>query len=239
MVYREKFYVGFSDVSSDMGILNSAILKLFENACCLQGESVGDGFYDSPGRWFLTAYKVNVIKRPVYGRHVEVGTWSRGMKGVAASREFEITLDGETLVTALSNWARFNVSTGKLERMDEALFERYESEPERTNFGEMWLTKLKNAPEGGFKMPFMVGRNLIDANMHMNNVRYLDLAAEAVYESGISGSPAEPDSFEITYRKAFGLGEKGVISVARDGEAVTAAFLSEDEGEVRAVVRMG
>ena len=52
MVYSEKFYVGFSDVGPDLKITNAAILRLFEDDCCLQGEAVGDGFRDSSGDGF-------------------------------------------------------------------------------------------------------------------------------------------------------------------------------------------
>ncbi len=235
MVYSEKFYVGFSDVSLDMRILDSSILKLFENVCCLQGEAVGDGFNDTPGRWFLTAYRVKVAERPRYGDWVTAKTWSRGMKGVAASREFEIEKDGRTVITALSNWARFNSATGKLERMSDEAFERYESEPERHNFDELWLPKLRSVPEAISEKEFTVGRNLIDPNRHMNNVKYLDLAVETlpeeVYESGGA------DDFEITYRKAFAYGERGVLRYGEDESARTVAFLSEDREELRAVVR--
>ncbi len=234
MVYQEKFYIGFSDVSPDMGALNSTILKLFENVCCMQGEAVGDGFDDTPGRWFLTAYKVKIFDRPRYGDVVTARTWSRGMKGVAASREFEILKDGKLAAAALSNWARLNSETGKLERMSEEAFLRYESEPDRTNFGEMWLSKLRAAPQGGTETAFTVTRNLIDPNRHMNNVRYLDLAAEALPESA---QGAEPDSFEIAYRKAFAYGEKGILSWSEDDSAHTVAFLSEDKSEIKAVIR--
>ena len=231
MVYKEKFYIGFSDVSPDMAALNSTVLKLFENVCCMQGEVVGDGFKDTPGRWFLTAYHVRILKRPEYGDRVEVGTWSRGMKGVAASREFEMTLNGEKAAVALSNWARLNSDTGKLERMSDEAFAKYESEPDRTNFGELWLPKLRTASDGLFEREFTVGRNLADPNRHMNNVRYLDLAAEILPDE------SEPDEFEITYRKAFALGEKGVLSYGEDDTTRTVAFLSEDKTETKAIVR--
>lgn len=231
MVYSDSFYIGFSDVSPNMGALNSNILKLFENVCCMQGEAVGDGFKDTPGRWFLTAYHVKIFKRPEYGDRVQVRTWSRGMKGVSASREFEILLNGEKMAVALSNWARLNSETGKLERMSDESFERYESEPDRTNFGEMWLPKLKAIPKSLMERKFTVGRNLTDPNRHMNNVRYLDLAAEML------PIDCEPNEFEITYRKAFALGEKGILQYGEDESSYTVAFLSENQNETKAIVR--
>ena len=232
MVYSAKFYIGFSDVNPDLGISNSSILRLFENACCMQGEAVGDGFKDTPGRWFVTAYRVAVSDRPKYNDTVTVSTWSREARGVSASREFEMRDgDGRLLVKALSNWARMNTETGRLERMSPEAFERYESEPERTNFGELWLPKLRSASEGISEQAFTVGKNLADPNRHMNNVRYLDLAAEMLPGEN------EPNEFEITYRKAYALGESGILSCGEDAESRTVAFLSEDRSETHAIAK--
>ena len=74
MVYSDKMYVGFSDVGASLEMTNTAILRAFENVCCMQGESVGDGISDSDGRWFLTAYRVRVFKRPAYNDRIIAST---------------------------------------------------------------------------------------------------------------------------------------------------------------------
>ena len=237
MVYSERFYIGFSDVNPDLGVTNTAILKLFENSCCLHGETVGDGIHASDGRWFLTAYHVRVLKRPKYGDWVTVNTWSRGMKGFSASREFEIYgEDGEPAVIALSSWARLNISTGKLERMAPEAFARYESEPERHNFDELWISKLHDIAEYSHEREFFIDRNLIDPNRHMNNVYYLDLAMrtlpEEVYLRG------EADEFEITYRKAIAYAETVKCFFSEDEKSCTVAMKTADSSDARAIVKM-
>lgn len=237
MVYSEKFYISFSDVGSDLGVLNSAILRLFEDVCCLQGESVGDGFRDTTGRWFVTAYHVKVLKRPQYAEWVTARTWSREMKGVSASREFELlSADGEPMAVALSNWARFNTATRRLERMSDEDFAKYESEPERHNFDDPWIKKLHAAGEPEFTQEYPVTRNLIDPNRHMNNVRYLDLASlvlpEEVYALG------EANEFDITYRKAIAYGETVGCQYSEDDTARYIVMTVEDDKDVRAIVKL-
>ena len=237
MVYSEKFYIGFSDVGSDLGITNTAILRLFENDCCLQGEAVGDGIEDSPGRWFLTAYHVKVFKRPRYNDWVTVNTWSREMKGVSAAREFELrSAGGELLAAALSNWARLNISTGKLERMPLEDFAKYESEPERHNFDEAWIQKLHDRTDYSLSQEVRIGRNLIDPNGHINNVYYLDLAVNAlpeeVYRLG------EANEFEITYRKAVAYGETVLCLYGEDADSHTVAIRSKESADARALIKL-
>lgn len=237
MVYSEKFYVGFSDVTPELGISNTAILKLFENACCLQGEAVGDGIYDSDGRWFLTAYHVKVLNRPKYGDWVTVRTWSREMKGFSASREFEIySSDDKLAVIALSNWARLNISSGKLERMSPEAFAKYESEPERHNFDSAWLPKLRDNAEHSLEREVTIGRNLIDPNRHMNNVYYLDLASETLPEDIYLS--CEADEFEITYRKAIAYGETVKCLYSENDDSRTVTVKSSDQSETRAIIKL-
>lgn len=236
MVYSEKFYVGFSDVGMGLGITNTAILKLFENVCCMQGEHVGDSYCGSVCHWFVTAYSVKVFKRPSYNDFVIANTWSRGMKGVYASREFEIRSEsGELLAAALSNWVRMNTKLQKLEKMPPEEFEKYQSEAEHTNFGEMWLPKIAPAAETLYESELKIDRSMIDANRHVNNVRYLELAARALPESD---DFSEADAFEIAYRKAIAYGENVKCLYGRDGNGRCIAVKSEDIRETRAIIRL-
>ncbi len=237
MVYSQKFYVGFSDVGPDLKITNASILRLFENVCCLQGEAVGDGYRDSYGRWFLTAYRVKVIKRPEYNDFVTACTWSRELKGITASREFELRGgDGSLLAAAISNWARMNVKLGKLERMAPEVFAKYESEPQHRNFEDAWLPKLRDCSEYSFEREIKAGRLLVDPNGHVNNVKYLDIAAEIlpeeVYRSG------EADMFDITYRKAIPYGETVNCLYCDAPDSYTVAVKSRDMKDTMALIRM-
>ena len=237
MVYSEKFYVGFSDVGPDLKITNASILRLFENASCLQGEAVGDGYHDSFGRWFLTAYSVKVFKRPEYNDFVTVNTWSRELKGFTASREFELYgADGSLAAVALSNWARMNTAVGKLERMAPEVFARYESEPLRHNFDDAWLPKLRDCSDYSIEREITAGRLLIDPNGHVNNVRYLDIASEIIPEDVYK--KGEADRFEITYRKAIAYGETVRCLYSETPESYTVTIKSDNLKDTMAIIRL-
>ncbi len=235
MVFEENFYVGYSDVGRDFRISNTAVLKIFENVSCMHSTFAGDGMKTSESRWFLKAYHVKIHKRAEHEERVRACTWSRITKGVSASREFEIyTENGELAVTALSNWVRVNGATLKPERIIPEQFASYESEPERTNFPAPWIDKIKETEEHSIVKEFYIDRNFIDANNHMNNVFYLDLAnlalPEEVYEKG------ECSEFEIMYRKAIRYGDR-VKCLYNEGEdAYTITVKSEDLSECHAVI---
>lgn len=235
MVFSEKFYIGYSDINRDFGVSNTALLKIFENVAYMHSCEAGDGMKDSPARWFLRSYHVKIHKRAEHEERVVARTWSRTTKASSASREFEILDEnGGTLVTAISNWARVNTETMRPERIVSEKFSRYESEPDRTNFGDPWIEKLKEPESYSLEKSFYIDRNFIDANNHMNNVFYLDLAnlvlPEDIYEKG------ECSEFEIMYKKAIRYGETVKCLFTEEENAYTVTVKNEDLSDTFAVI---
>ncbi len=236
MVVKESFYVGYSEIDDTLCIRNTSILKIFENMACIHGSLAGDSLKSSDGRWFLTAYHVKVLKRPEYEERVTAHTWSRDIKGISAAREFEIYgEDGEKCVIGISNWARVNAVTQKLERVSAQTVEAYQSEPDRTNFGELKIPKLKECESYLYSKDFYIDRNFIDTNRHMNNVCYLELAElvlpEEIYSEGC-------DEFEIMYKKAIRYGERVKCFFGESENGYIISVKSEDLSELFAIIKM-
>ena len=237
MVVKEIFYVGYSDVTSDLKLSDTSILKIFENMACIHGTRAGESLKTCASRWFLTAYDVKIHKRPEYEDTVTAQTWSRDMRGVSACREFEIyNGHGELCVVASSNWARVNAQTQKLERATPAVAAAYESEKERTNFPFTWIPKLSEPESYEREEDFEVMRSFIDANRHMNNVFYLDVAKLMLPEDVYEGK--DFSEFRIMYRKAIKYGEKVKCFYGETEKAYVVTLKGED-GEVRAIMELG
>ena len=237
MVFTESFYVGYSDINRELGLSNTSILKYFENAASMHGSAVGNGLGTSPARWFLTAYHVKVRKRPRHEERVRVETWSREMRGVTASREFALYDEtGELAVTALSNWGHINIETGKPERIPAHFNDSYGSEPDRTLFGALRLGKLRE-PEGELaRLEVPIPRFFMDANRHMNNVNYLDLASLVLPEE-IWDQP-EACEFEIAYKQAILAGETVVCLYSETEDSRYVTIKSQDLTQTKAVIRL-
>lgn len=237
MVFTEPFYVGYSDINKDLGLSNTSLLKYFENAACLHGSTVGNGLTNSPTRWFLTAYHVKVHKRPHHEERVRVETWSREMRGVTASREFALyDQNGDLAVTALSNWGHINIETGKPERIPADYSQRYGSEPDRSLFGAIRLGKLKECETHLHQQTFTAPRYFMDANHHMNNVYYLDLA-NLVLPDQVYDLP-EACEFEIAYKKAITEGETVQCLYGETEDSRYVTIKSQDLTETKAIIRL-
>lgn len=237
MVFTGKFYIGYSDITKDSTLSNTSILKLFENVASMHSRVANDDINESDGRWFLTGYHVKITKRPVYGETVTINTWSRDMKGVQASREFEVYNEkGELCLTGLSNWIRINAKTLRLERITPELYEAYGSEPDHTNFNYSWIEKLKESETPDFDKEFHIERNFIDANNHMNNVYYLDLVTnilpEEVYQAG------ELNEFLIMYKSSIKYDETVNCSFAAEDDGYRITIKSQDKSDLKAVIKL-
>jgi acyl-ACP thioesterase len=234
MVVKELFYVGYSDITRDFKLSDVAILKFFENMACIHGSRAGESIRTSPARWFLTSYDVKIHNRPEYEDTLTVCTWSRDMRGVSACREFEIyNSKGELCVTAISNWARVNAETQKLERATPAVIAAYQSEKERTNFPYIWAPKLTEPDSYISSQDFAVTRNFIDANNHMNNIFYLDMAKLILPEDIYLNK--DFTGFKIMFRQAIRYGETVTCFYGETDSAYTIT-VKDSEGSVRAII---
>ncbi len=235
MVFKEHFYVGYSDINHALKLSNTALLRYFENIACMHGSLAGDGFTTSPAVWFLTGYHVEIQRRPAFEERLLCETWSTDMKGFTSAREFALYgEDGTLAVTALSNWARIDRATGRPVRLTEELAERYGTERGRRNFENQWLGRLKECESILTTRDFFIDRNFIDANLHMNNVHYLELSnlilPEELYVN-------EPMAFDIRYRKAITYGETVLCNYGACEDGSTVTLRSKDGSETRAIIK--
>ena len=232
----EKFYVGYSEINKDFELSNVALLNMFQDVTTIHGKLVNDSLKSQDGGWFLTAYKVKIHKRPEYETYVKISSWSRGIKGFTASREFEIRDDaGNLQVSAISNWIRINKHTQKIERISEELANLYGMD-EKTNFDSEWIAKLTECENVDFETKFIANRNYIDIHKHLNNVSYMKLAELVLPEEIYNKSEAL--EFEIMYRQAIKYNEEVRCLFTDMDEYYNITVKSLDLKELKAIIRL-
>ncbi len=237
MIVEERYFIGYQYVGADLKLKNSSILCMLEDIAGLHGILAGESIKTSPTTWLLSAYRVIVKKRPEYGDRVTLRTWSREIRNFFACREFEmIDASGEVIVTAISEWAHINRFEGKLEKCSQELADAYRHEPDYSNFDRALRVKRLKTPENfDNRTEFTVGRNWIDANHHMNNVYYLDLAEMALPEN-VSES-LRADEFSIFYKKEIKCGETVECRSAETDDGYMVSVIDKD-GTLRAQIML-
>lgn len=177
MIVLDNFYIGYRDIDTSLKITNTAILNIFEDIAGMHAKKAGEDLKTSNTTWVLTGYKVKINKRPEFEDRVKVYTWPTSMKNITAAREFEIRNDkDEVLITGLSNWAHIDLNTKKLTKVTPELAEGYGIEANKTNFNEFKINKIEEPKIYLYEKSYTVDWNWIDANEHMNNIYYMELA---------------------------------------------------------------
>lgn len=237
MIFKEDFKIGLEDIGKENYFTNKALLQYLENIGADHSSQTGYGILDierTRVSWILLDWKVQILKREKYSKTLHIDTWSRGSKKVYSYRDFEIFDENNNKIAiASSRWALINVDTGKLERIEESLTEKYHPE-EKSVFEEEDFNKLKEPEEFSNSCFYTTNRSDIDINKHLHNLNYLDLAYEAlpqeIYEK------EEFNNIRISYKREIKLGEtvECKYSHIEDNHIVT--ITSKDNSKVHAII---
>lgn len=208
MIFKEQFTMQLKDIGKENYMKNRAILEIFENIGTHHSDIAGYGPNDikrTGVTWVLLDWKVQVLKRPKYGKKLNVSTWGRTMKRTYTYRDFEMYDEENNLcVIGTSKWVLIDIETGKIAKITEEIYEKYQIE-EKSVFNIEELDKLKAPEEYSSEIEYKVSRRDIDLNGHMHNLYYLDIAYEALPEDVYEKRPF--DSFRIQYKKEVKLGD--------------------------------
>lgn len=240
MIYKEKFKIGLKDVWKGKEVSNIAILEYLENIAAYHSDSVGYGIETSDKThlsWILLDWKVKVIKRPEYGQVLDIHTWSRTITKCYAYRDFEVYDEKNNLcVIASSKWLLINNQTGKIEKVEQEMADKYESEIEKSVFQEKEIEKIKAPENYKSSIIYEVKRKDIDVIGHMHNLYYLNIAYETLPEEVYNQRPF--DEIRIMYKKEIKLGDTVICKYAyKDGKHIV-VMQSEDEKILHAIIEL-
>lgn len=239
MIFKEKFKIQLKDIGKDNYIKNRAILEIFENIGTYHSDMVGYGPNDikeTKVSWVLLDWKLKVLKRPKYGQTLNVNTWGRSMKRTYTYRDFEMYDEENNLcVIATSKWVIVNIDTGRITRISEEIYEKYQIE-DKNVFNIEELDKLKVPEMFDTEMTYKVSRRDIDINGHMHNLYYLDLAYEVLPQEVYDKRPF--DDVRIQYKKEVKLGNIIRCKYTFEDNMHVITICSEDSMKIHAIVTL-
>ena len=162
--------------------------------------------------WVLVKNRLEFARRPRAGKSFLLTTWpTEGRRGLYP-RFFELRGEaGELLVRADSIWAIIDVESRAM-----LSFESRGLTMEGVEEGRFALPPRLRVPEGGETILFTPRPEQIDANGHMNNAAYLDLAEELLPEN-FNGR--ELKSAAIDYEHELPQGQSALLRVAPEPDA--------------------
>lgn len=233
-MYSFKSRVRFSETDTDRKLSITGLMNYLQDCTIFQGEDIGASFshWKERGRtWLLSAWNVEVLRRPEVAEEITISTWPYDFKGIYGLRNFAIfDKEGNYLVKADSCWFLTSMETGKPVRAEAEDISFYPIEETRIDMEDLpRKIALPNDLEEVGRLSVM--KHHLDTNLHVNNVQYVDIACEVLPKGcEICGIRAE-------YKKAAVLGDVIILKCAVENGKYAVSLCAED-GSVYANVEL-
>lgn len=230
-MYTFESRIRFSETDSEGKLTVASLINYFQDCSTFHSEDVGLGLaylQKSSLVWVLSSWQIVVERYPDLGENVTIGTQPYDMKGFLGYRNFWMT-DGKGRYLAKANtlWSLLNIESGKPGSIPEGMAEAY-------GIGEKlemeYASRKIVIPQGGASQDtIVVGKHHIDANHHVNNQQFVDMAMAFL-----------PEGFTVRqlraqYKRQAFLGDVLVPNVAEeDGRVVVS--MTDPAGGTYAVI---
>lgn len=224
-MYHFRSRVRFSETDVDKKLSITGLMNYLQDCSIFQSEDLNAGFSyleKVKKAWLLSAWNVEVIRRPDVAEEITICTWPYDFKGIYGLRNFGIQdRDGNYLVKADSCWFLTNIDTGRPVKPAEEDIAFYLPVEPRMDMEEL-PRKIALPTEMKEVGRLSVMKHHLDVNRHVNNVQYVNIACEVLPEQcEIRGIRAE-------YKKAAVLGDIIVLKCAAEDEKYLVSLCGED-----------
>ncbi|MDX9757711.1 MAG: thioesterase [Bacteroidota bacterium] len=232
-IFRHTYFAQYHDCDTRQRLTVLAMMRYFEDIALLQSESydVGLRYYESQRvAWLLNKWDIRIHDTPVFMDDVHVHTQPTAMRRFLANRRYRIVGDdGAARVDADSQWVFVDMARRRPTRIREEIFRTY---------GIIQESETLPAP-AGIEVPlrvdvtreFHIRKSDIDVNRHVNNIRYVDWAFDALPDTvALEGSLTR---LRVHYRKEVHDGEEVRVrgELREEGDRVVAVhgvYVGED-----------
>ena len=193
-----------------------ALLQIFQEIAEEHTLHAGYDYYsllNEDKAWVLSRLYYEVLQYPKIYDTCKVRTWSRGVDGIFALREFEIyNAENQVIVRGTAKWLIINIKTRHLVRDPnfESTFPHNPQKAVEFDLGKMHPhADLQQVAE--FNVPF----SAIDKAQHVNNTIYMRWIVDNLLPDDFN---KDIKSVEINYVRETKLDEKVVVKRLKDGD---------------------
>ncbi|MBQ9313839.1 MAG: hypothetical protein IJ220_02390 [Clostridia bacterium] len=235
--YKQKFLVGYGEVDQYNKLRLSSLLNFLQDVATMHSKTLGYGTSECLELgigWLLLSWHLKMYSYPEGDSTIEVRTWSRGIKGIHASRAYEILDEkGNLVAEADSIWALVDIKARKPIRPLPGMAEAY-SAIDRKPF-ENEKIKIIEPEIIDDKASFKIQRRDIDTNRHCNNTKYIEYAIETIPEEIYSEKHIE--ELEIVYKKQVIYNENIEVTCSKVDSNEFINVIKNENGEITTSIK--
>lgn len=227
MRFERDYFIHYYDSDLKRRATISSLMRYFEDIAVLHSEEVKlgiDYYMNHHVVWMLYKWDIRINRLPMFKETIKVRTIATSLKSFHAYRYFDILNEqGDQIVTANSMWLFINTDTKKPIKITEDMFQGYDVDPD--NMAELEIGEIGMFEHADTAKEFNVRYNDIDTNKHVNNIKYVDWALEAVPEEILLNYSLA--RLKVNYRKEIGYGSKITSAAGIERGASTAKCIHQ------------
>ncbi len=235
-VFQKQFDICYSHLDGMRRVKLTALLDFLQDVATAHSDSLGltlENMRRDGAFWVLISFDITLHALPQIDDRVTVETWSSGVKTVYGYRNFRmLNADHSVLLEASSVWVYMGWETMRPLRVPPEKAALFAPLSAVTPLRKLSLPQPQQETPA---LTYHVMRRDIDTNQHVNNVKYLELAMEALPESFWQRTPTR---LELQFLHAATLGETlEVFSETSDASALCGLY-PQAGNEPAALVRI-
>lgn len=223
MQYERNYFVHYYDSDLKKRALITSLMAYFEDIAILQSEdaSVGLDYYsNNKVAWVLYKWDIEILDFPKFKDTIRVVTCPMAFAKFYAFRSFDIySLSGEHLVKGGSMWFFVDMNTRRPSKIPQEVYDSYQITPANTK--PLEIQDPKAPVEIQYSTNFRVRQSDIDTNGHVNNIKYIEWALEALPQEIFSGYKL--NRIKVVYKKEtmYGRMISSSASGTKEGDKTT------------------
>lgn len=199
------YTVMYDDINDNLEMTNVALLRYLEEPGGVQTKNIFGSMITPKGAWILLNWRVKKIKELYWSEPFKIKTWPAKHIGPFSIRNYEVYNEkNELTAVASTKWVITDVVTKKIVKDIEDIINKY-NEYDKMVFEDNF-PKLREPENLEYTYNYAIQRRDIDTNGHVNNIKYLEIAYEAlpqeVYEK------CNFKNIDVMYKHGAFLGEK-------------------------------
>lgn len=225
MKFRLSKEINYFEIDPNFHLKLGSLFKLLQEAAILHSERVGMGAKAVSKKgvtWVLSKMGIDIERYPLYKEKIEILTWSTGLKGLKAFREFEVYAGEQKIAAVSSVWFLLDIQSKKIQRVPPELIDIYTTETDialQRNL-DNWKTDASFTPER--EISLTTRSSDYDPNGHVNNSVYIEYLETLIWR--LFGEAAQVKSLNIFFAReinrkidalslGFKQGESGLFKI--------------------------
>ncbi|EQC48019.1 acyl-[acyl-carrier-protein] thioesterase [Bacteriovorax sp. Seq25_V] len=228
-VFTYLYHINAGDVCPKGQLSLKKLMLLFQNIALDHYTSraqTWDELVKKKQAWVLTKIELDLRQTPFLAQDIKLSTWSRGTQQFKGFREFEVTCEDKTLITANTSWIYLDLVKKSPVAFNQSLFPNF-TPSTTSNFEGLDNTwRIKEDFNLQNEIEYKLRYTDYDINNHLNNTVYFELLEDYMMNNQIE----RPKKIRAIFKKEVPFHIKALeLGMIKNESCYTIVFKSESE----------